>query len=86
MKLTRFEDLECWEEARSLVRTVYAVTRNGAFKKDLRLSAQIQGAATGGRATLLRLEEVTLDFGEEIGDHRTLRGYNPIPQMLMVGK
>jgi four helix bundle protein len=52
MKLTRFEDLECWQEARSLVRTVYAATRDGAFKKDLRLSGQIQAAAASVMANI----------------------------------
>lgn len=47
MEVTRFEDLECRQETRrSLVRTVYAATRDGAFKKDLRLSGQIQAAAS----------------------------------------
>jgi len=44
-KITRFEDLECWQEARKLVGKVYSVTREGFFKKDLRLSGQIQAAA-----------------------------------------
>lgn len=52
MKLTRFEDLECWQEARSLVRTVYTATRDGAFKKDLRLSGQIQAAAASVMANI----------------------------------
>lgn len=52
MKLTRFEDLECWQEARNLVRTVYAATRDGAFKKDLRLSGQIQAAAASVMANI----------------------------------
>ncbi len=52
MKLTRFEDLECWQEARKLVSKVYAVSRDGAFKKDLRLSGQIQAAAASGMANI----------------------------------
>ena len=52
MKISRFEDLECWQEARSLVRTVYAATRDGAFKKDLRLSGQIQAAASSVMANI----------------------------------
>lgn len=53
MKLTRFEDLECWQEARTLVRRVYtATTNNGAFKKDLRLSGQIQAAAASVMANI----------------------------------
>src|SRR2546428_7321556 len=52
MKLTRFEDLECWQEARHLVRKVYAATSDGAFKKDLRLSGQIQAAAASAMANI----------------------------------
>ena len=46
MKITRFEDLECWQQARVLVNKVYEVTKGGGFSKDLRLSGQIQVAAT----------------------------------------
>jgi four helix bundle protein len=46
MKLTRFEDLECWQEARRLVNGVYKVIQNdGSFQKDFRLAGQISGAA-----------------------------------------
>jgi len=45
MKLTRFEDLDCWQEARKLVSKVYTVTKDDQFKKDLRLSGQIQAAS-----------------------------------------
>ena len=46
MKINRFEELDCWQEARKLVNMVYAVTRDDEFKKDLRLSGQIQAAST----------------------------------------
>ena len=49
-KITRFEDLECWQEARKLVSKVYAATRENEFKRDLRLSGQIQAAATSSMA------------------------------------
>jgi len=52
MKITRFEDLECWQEARKLVSAVYGATMNGNFKKDLRLSGQIQSAATSVMANI----------------------------------
>ncbi len=52
MKITRFEDLECWQEARKLVSAVYGTTMNGNFKKDLRLSGQIQAAATSVMANI----------------------------------
>jgi len=46
MKITRFEDLECWQEARKLVRMVYnAVRENAAFKSDLRFVGQMTAAA-----------------------------------------
>ena len=52
VKFTRFEDLECWQEARSLVNLVYKVTKGKEFKKDLRLSGQIQAAATSTMANI----------------------------------
>jgi four helix bundle protein len=46
MKITRFEDVECWQEARKLVQMVYdSVKRNAAFQKDLRFMGQITAAA-----------------------------------------
>jgi len=52
MKITRFEHLECWQEAGKLVNLVYAATRDGAFRKDLRLSGQIQAAAGSSMANI----------------------------------
>jgi len=52
MKITRFEDLECWQAARSLVRKIYEATRTDSFKKDLRLCSQIQAAATSIMANI----------------------------------
>ena len=52
MKLSRFEDLECWQEARTLVKEIYATTKNDAFKKDLRLCSQIQAAAASIMANI----------------------------------
>ena len=45
MKIRRFEDLECWQEARSLTRTVYGYVKHDVFLKDFRLSGQITWAA-----------------------------------------
>ena len=46
MKLTRFEDLDCWKEARQLTRQVYEVIeQSSAWKRDARLCSQIQSAA-----------------------------------------
>ena len=53
MKLTRFEDLECWKEARQLTRLVYEVIGQGSqWQKDLRLCGQIQGAAVSVMANI----------------------------------
>jgi four helix bundle protein len=46
MKINRFEDLECWQEARKLVNMVYdAVKKSKAFQTDHRLKGQSIGAA-----------------------------------------
>jgi four helix bundle protein len=43
--IRRFEDLIAWQKARVLTRTIYQITKQGAFAKDLALSRQIQRAA-----------------------------------------
>jgi four helix bundle protein len=46
MKVTCFEDLDCWKEARQLTRQVYeAIEQNSAWRRDARLCSQIQSAA-----------------------------------------
>jgi four helix bundle protein len=46
MRLTRFEDLECWREARKLVNMVYeAIRESKTFQNDYRLKDQSIGAA-----------------------------------------
>ena len=46
MKITRFEDIEAWQEARKLVKMVYEVIRKShEFKRDFRLVNQVQDAA-----------------------------------------
>ncbi|MGR3176161.1 MAG: four helix bundle protein [Candidatus Scalindua sp.] len=46
MKINRFEDLECWKEARKLVNMVYEAIRNSkSFQSDCRLRDQSTGAA-----------------------------------------
>ncbi len=52
MKLTRFEELECWQEARNLTGAVYRATKNEGFKRDLRLSGQIQAASASVMANI----------------------------------
>ena len=46
MKITHFEDLECWQEARKLVKMVYeAIKANSDLAADLRFSGQFSSAA-----------------------------------------
>ena len=46
MKINRFEELECWKEARKLVKLVYGVVNsNVIIKKDYRFRDQITSAA-----------------------------------------
>ena len=40
-----FEDLEAWQEARSLVNALYLLTRTSELSRDFRLYSQIQAAA-----------------------------------------
>lgn len=46
MKIDRFEDLECWQEARKLVNMVYcSIKSSRSFQSDYRLKDQSTGAA-----------------------------------------
>ena len=44
-KITQFEELNCWKEARILVKEIYAVSKNTPLGKDYGLKDQIQRAA-----------------------------------------
>jgi len=41
----RFEDLEAWQEARTVVRRVYELTRKEGLKRDYGLCDQVQRSA-----------------------------------------
>lgn len=45
MKIERFEDLECWQQARVMTKMTYDLTKQKDFSKDYRLRDQITGAA-----------------------------------------
>ena len=45
MKITRFEDLQAWQQARVLANLVYDATDHGNFARDFDLRDQIRGAA-----------------------------------------
>jgi four helix bundle protein len=53
MKITRFEDIEAWQEARKLVKIVYeTINRCPRFKRDFRLVNQIQDAAVSSMSNI----------------------------------
>jgi len=53
VKITRFEDLECWKEARKLVKMVYdAIGSNGKLEADLRFSGQFSAAAVSSMSNI----------------------------------
>ena len=44
-KLEKFEDMDIWQDAITLAKDVYAVTRNGDFARDFGLANQLQRSA-----------------------------------------
>ncbi len=45
MKITRFEDLDCWQVARKLPRSIYRQTADGKFSRDYGLRDQMRRAS-----------------------------------------
>lgn len=43
MKIKKFEELDCWKEARKLLQMIYTLTKKHEFSKDYRLRYQITG-------------------------------------------
>jgi four helix bundle protein len=53
MKITRFEDIDAWQEARKLVNMVYGVIKGSPeFRKDFHLVNQIQDAAVSSMSNI----------------------------------
>ena len=50
--INRFEELECWQEARKLVRMIYTLTKMDKFKKDFELVGQIRKSAVSSMANI----------------------------------
>jgi four helix bundle protein len=50
--IRRFEDLDCWKEARMLVRNVYALTGKREFRRDFELVSQIRRSAVSSMANI----------------------------------
>ena len=51
-KLTRFEDLMCWQEARKIVNDIYKICRINEFRKDFGLADQVKRAAVSIMANI----------------------------------
>ena len=51
-KIERFEDLVAWQKARILAQTIYKLTRERTFAKDIGLSGQVQRAAVSVMANI----------------------------------
>lgn len=52
MIITRFEDIQAWQEARKLVNMVYLMSRKKDFSRDFRLAGQIQSAAVSAMSNI----------------------------------
>ena len=48
----RFEELECWQEARKFVNLVYEISRNEGFRKDFELTGQVKRSAISTMANI----------------------------------
>jgi len=50
--ITRFEDIQAWQEARKLVKMIYQLTSSGMLARDFGLRDQIQRAAVSTMANI----------------------------------
>ena len=50
--IKRFEQLECWQEARKFVQLIYQLTKKERFKKDFELVGQIRKSAISSMANI----------------------------------
>ncbi len=51
-KINRFEDLECWKEARLFVRLIYGLTKREPFRRDFELVGQVRRSAVSTMANI----------------------------------
>ena len=51
-KVKRFEELECWREARDFVQLIYGLTKKDPFRKDFELVGQIKRSAISSMANI----------------------------------
>lgn len=50
--ITRFEDIQAWQESRKLVKMIYQLTSSGTLARDFGLRDQIQRAAVSTMANI----------------------------------
>ena len=50
--IRRFEELECWKEARDFVKLIYSLTKNDKFRKDFDLIGQVRRSAVSTMANV----------------------------------
>jgi len=50
--ISRFEDIQAWQEARQLVKIIYQLTNSGPFSKDFGLRDQIQRASVSAMTNI----------------------------------
>jgi len=50
--IQRFEDLECWQEARKFVKLIYEFTKKEKFRKDFDLVNQIRRSSVSSMANI----------------------------------
>lgn len=50
--IRRFEELECWKEARRLVQLIYSLTKKSQFKRDFELVSQLRKSAVSSMANI----------------------------------
>jgi four helix bundle protein len=50
--ITRFEDVQAWQEARKLTRSIYQLVENSPLRQDFGLKDQIQRAAVSSMANI----------------------------------
>ena len=53
MSISRFEDIRAWQEARTLTKQIYAMTREAALAKDFGLRDQLQRASVPAMANIV---------------------------------
>jgi len=50
--IKRFEELECWQEARKFVKLIYMLTKKNEFRKDFELVGQVRKSSVSSMANI----------------------------------